>query len=77
MPIIYHVDNKNRFFVMDYVNGIDIHQLFTSINLKKPNDLKRAVDLSAIALAEFHKVFKKIGINDEISDLRVLVKKKT
>lgn len=54
---------------MDYLNGLNLHQLFTSFKLTKQHDLKRAIDLSAIALAEFHKIFKKVEYNVKNDEL--------
>lgn len=73
-PLIYHVDYGKKIFVMDYIEGLNLHQLFTSIKLTKQNDLKRAIDLSAIALAEFHKIFKKDQFCDKIANFDELIR---
>lgn len=73
-PLIYHVDYEKRIFIMDYIEGLNLHQLFTSTNLTKQNDLKRAIDLSAIALAEFHKIFKKDEFGKKSANFDELIK---
>jgi hypothetical protein len=75
-PLIYHVDHEKRIFVMDYIDGLNLHQLFMSLNRTKQNDLKQAIDLSAKALAEFHKIFKKDKYDDKISNFNKMVRKK-
>jgi hypothetical protein len=75
-PSIYHVDPERRIFIMDYINGLDLHKLFMSIHPIKQNDLEKAIDLSAIALAEFHGIFKKDKYDDKLSNFNKMVRKK-
>jgi hypothetical protein len=73
-PIIYQLSHEKRVFVIEHIYGFNLHQIFTSINLRRQNDLNRIIDLSAIALAEFHKVFKKNEYTEKFCDPDRLVK---
>ena len=75
-PLIYLVDHEKKVVVMDYIKGPNLKQLFISIKQRDQYKLKRMVDLSAIALAEFHKIFMKVEYAKGEDDLKKLVKKK-
>lgn len=52
-------DPEKGFFVMSYVDGINLSYMLHELRPSSRDYLESAIDLSAIALARFHCIFKK------------------
>lgn len=58
-PQPFFADPENGFFIMSYIDGVNLSYMLHELHRSRPEYLENAAELCAVALARFHSIFQR------------------